>query len=267
LISSRNPVHEAMAALAREELRSAEHLSTTRLMAYHRGEIPPTETTAITEHLSLCKECSSLMLEVAEFFADDEEEDEDTAPPDLEPAWQELRGAMSGTEPRRPPSPIPVPSLPPAAPPQRSLVRSLAFAYGVAATCAAVSIGLFVFRETTPPLRPQVNPGLYDLTSSGLDRSEAPPATPIRFRTPDDSALLILNPDGAPDSARYGVRIHGANGAVVWQSEDLVLQTPGGFHLSLPAGALPPGRYSLKLYGITQGRETPLGTYPIAIEK
>jgi len=267
LIKSRNPIHEAMVVLAREELRGAEHLSTTRLMAYHRGEIPPSETTAIMEHLSLCKECSSLMLEVAEFFADDDEEEEDSAPPDLEPAWQELQGAMSGAKQRRPPSPSPVLSLPPAAPPQRSVVRSLAFAYGVAATFAAVSIGLVVFKETTSPLGPQVNTGLYDLTPSGSDRAEAADATPIRFRTPGDSALLILNPEVAPDSARYGVLIHSAAGAVVWRSEDLVLQTPGGFHLSLPAGALPPGRYSLKLYGITEGREIPLGTYPIAIEK
>lgn len=268
---SHNSIHDAMIALTREELRSAEHLSTSRLIAYHRGEIPPTETTAITEHLSLCKQCSSLMLDVAEFFAEEEEdeEDEDATPPNLEPAWQELRGVMSGAKQRRPPSPVPVLSPPPAAPPQRSVVRSLAFAYGVAATCVAVSVGLVVFRETTPP-RPQVNTGLYDLRPSGSDRAAATDATPIRFRTPGDSALLILNPEGTPDSARYGVRIRRTNGttdgAIVWQSEDLVLQAPGGFHLSLPADALPPGRYSLKLYGITQSRETPLGTYPIAIE-
>lgn len=264
MIRWRNPIHEAMVALAREELRSAEHLSTTRLIAYHRGEIPATEAAAITEHLSLCRECSALMLEVAEFFADDDEE-EDVPSSDPEAAWQKLRKAMSGAEPLR--SLSPVLSLPPPAPSQRSLIRSLAFAYGVAATCAAVSVGLIVFKDMTPSPRPRANPGLYDLTSNGSDRAEAADATPIRFRTPGDSAFLILNPEVAPDSARYGVRIHSAGGAVVWRSDDLVLQSPGGFHLNLPAGTLPPGRYSLKLYGITEGRETPLGTYQIAIEK
>jgi hypothetical protein len=252
-----------MISLAREELRGTEHLSPSRLIAYHRGEVPPTEATPITEHLSLCRECSALALEVAEFFADDDEE-EDINPTDSEAAWQELQAVMSGAE-QRPKAPSPVLSLSSFAPPHRSLLRSLAFAYSVAAACAAVSVGLILFRETTPHRSPQANTGLYDLTSSGSNRAEAADATPIRFRTPGDSALLILNPEGTLDSARYGVRIRDSKGAVVWRSEELVVQAPGGFHLSLPAGALPPGHYSLELYGTTERRETPLGTYPIIV--
>jgi hypothetical protein len=247
-----------MIALTREELHSAEHPSTSQLIAYHRGEIPPEEVPAIREHLSLCKECTALVLDAAEFFANDEE----AAPADLEASWQEFRAATRAEE--RPPSPV---LYPPTSIPHRSFVRSRVFAYGAVATFAVISVGLVFFKEMSPSPRPQVNVGLYDLTSSGSERGEEARATPIRFQTPSGSALLILNPAIVANSARYGVRIHRADGAVVWWSEDLVLQAPGGFHLSLPAGALSLGPYSLELYGITEGREKLLGTYRIVIEQ
>jgi putative zinc finger protein len=262
LSRSNPPIREAMAILAREELRGAEHPSTTRLIAYHRGEVPPVEAAAITEHLSLCGECTALVLDASEFFADDDEEE--AAPADLETSWQELRAAATRAE-ERPPAAVP--ALTPPSIPRRPLFRSLAFAYGLAATFAAVSVGLLVFRGTTPPPRPQVNSGLYDLTPADSERGEAVQAIPIRFNSPEDSALLILNPAVVADSARYGVRIRQMDGTVVWRSEDLVPQASGAFQLSLPAGALPPGRYSLELYGITDGREKHLGAYRIAIEK
>jgi putative zinc finger protein len=256
-------LREAMAALAREELRGAEHPSTSRLIAYHRGELPPAEEATVMEHLSLCEECAALVLDAAEFFADDDEEE--ATPADLEASWQELRAETPRAE-ERPPSRVPALSPPPSIP-RRSLVRSLAFAYGLAATFAAVSVGLILFHGRSPAPRPQANAGLYDLTSSNSERGEGTQPTRIRFRSPDASALLILNPAVVPNSSRYGVRIHRTDGAVVWRSEDLELQTLGAFHLSLPAGALPPGRYSLDLYGITEGRERLLGTYRIEIEK
>jgi hypothetical protein len=253
-----------MLALAREELRGAEHPSTSRLIAYYRGEIPPPEAAVIAEHLSLCEECTSIALDVAEFFADDDEEEEAT-PADLEASWQELRAAAPRALERRP---APVSALtPPRTIPRRSIVRSLAFAYGVAAAFAAVSIGLVLFHGRSPAPRPQVNAGLYDLTSSGSERGEGAQVTLIRFQSSGASALLILNPAVVANSARYGVRIRRADRAVVWRSEDLELQAPGAFHLSLTAGALPSGRYAVELYGITEGRERLLGIYWIEIEK
>jgi hypothetical protein len=255
-----------MAALAREELRGADHPSTARLIAYHRGEIPPAEAAVIREHLSFCGECAALLLDAAEFFAEEEGEDAaPTDPADLETSWQELQAALSGGGER---SPATVPALrPPSAAPIRSLARSLSFAYGLAATFAAVSIGLLLFRAQALSPRPQVNPGLYDLTPSGSERSEGESVVSIRFQSPEDSAFLIFNPSVAASSNTYGVRIRGTAGPIAWQSDDLVLQATGAFHLSLPARALPPGRYSLELYGVTAGRETPLGAYRIAIEK
>ena len=158
-----------MAALAREELRGAEHPRTSRLIAYQRGELPPVEAAAIREHLSLCKECGALVLDAAAFFADDDEEE--ASPADLEASWQKLQGARTRGEPGAGPAPI-LALSPPRPIPQRSLLRSLGFAYGLAAAFAAVSVGLLVFKGTHPPPRPQVNVGLYDLTPSDSARGE-----------------------------------------------------------------------------------------------
>jgi len=251
-----------MAALAREELRGATHPPPRRLAAYYRGELPPAEAVAIAEHLSLCSACTAVVLDAAEFFAADDEEE--AAAADQEESWRELQAARAKTEAPRPSA---SPALtPPRSIPRRSLFRSLEFAYGLAAVFAAVSVGLIVFRGTPPP-QPQVNPGLYDLAPSGAARGEEARPTPIRFQTPGGSALLILNPAVIPSSARYGVRIRRMDGPVVWRSEDLVPQASGSFHLSLPAGSLPPGRYELELYGGTEGRETALGAYRIEIER
>ncbi len=260
---SSHPIHAAMLALSREELRGVEHPSTGRILAYHRGELTAVEAAALTEHLSLCETCAEAALDAAEFFAEDDEED--AAPAELEAAWQKFRAASVPTA--APEISLPPPQrLPPPAQPQRSFLRSVAFAYGVAAVFAALSVGLTLFK-VSPKARPEVNAGFFDLTPAGADRGETPPTTPIRFASPGSSALVLLNPAVVPSSQGYGVRIRQADGVEVWKSEDLVLQASGVFRLSLPAGAFPVGRYALELYGITHGRETPLGTYWIAIEK
>jgi hypothetical protein len=277
LSKSGNSLREAMQALSREELKGAEHPPASRLIAYQRGEIEPAQAAAIRQHLSLCTECAELVLDSADFFGSDaaaEGEEEESGPAGLEARWEELQAALRNPE-LHPPSPAPSPASMPAAatappPPRRSLVRSLAFAYSLAATFAAIALGLLLssrFKEPgAPPPRPQANVGLYDLTSAASERAGSGQVTAIRFRSPGDSALLILNPAVAARSARYGVRIRSSGGAVAWRSEELVPQPTGAFHLGLPAGALRPGRYSVELYGTAGGRETLLGSYPIAVE-
>jgi len=264
----KSSLREAVKTLANEEMHGAEHPSTSSLLAYHRGETSPGEAATIREHLSLCTECAAVVLDATDFFSDDEE-DEDYGSADLDGSWEKLRKDL-GKGTNSPPSRPPVLPLP-LAPPKRPLFRSLGFAYSLAAAFAALSISLIVLRGSTPPPKlqtiPQTNVGLYDLTSATVERGEGAGAKVIQFRSPGDSAFLILNPALESPLPRHGVRIRRADGMVAWRSEDLVPQDSGGFHLSLPAGALPAGIYSIELYGIGKGREIPLGTYPIVIEK
>jgi hypothetical protein len=253
-----------MTALAREELKGAEHPSALRLIAYHRGQIPPAEMETIREHLSLCQACTAIVLDAADFFAEDEEEEDEIAPSELAASWDELDAARRRTAASsRPAGPL---RREPSSP-RRSIFRSLGFAYGLAAILAAVSLGVLAIRETGFPPRPTANVGLYDMTSASSQRGERVVPTTIHFRSPDDLALLVLNPAVVPRSARYRVRVRNAIGTLVWSSESLVLQPSGAFHIGLPATAFPPGRYSLSLYGLTAGRETPLGSYPIVVER
>lgn len=254
-----------MQALAREDLAGAEHPPVSQLIARQRGTLAAGAAAAITEHLSLCGRCSALALEVADFLAaGDEGEEDDTSAADDEEAWRALRRAQL---------------LQPAEPPparRRSPLASLAFAYGLAAAFAALSAVLLLApwlrpprppRPSVSPVSPWVNPGLYDLAPVSGERSgDAVPSVPVRFRSAGDAALLILNPAQAADAARYEVRIRRADGKLAWRSTELLRQPSGAFHLGLPAGALPAGRYVLELYGRTAGRpDVLLGTYRISI--
>jgi hypothetical protein len=109
----------------------------------------------------------------------------------------------------------------------------------------------------------------YDLAPADSQRAEPVEETEIRLPGPDGSAHLILNPSAmaVPAPPRYGVRFRGADGDVVWQNEALLPQKLGIFRLGLPAGALPPGRYTIELYGLRDGREEPLGTYRIVLRE
>ncbi len=259
---SGNLIRDAMEQLASDQLRGAEHPPTERLLAYQRDEIRPAEAETIAEHVSLCRECAALVLDASDFFADDEAERATAFPAESGQGLQAVPqvSLASASKPAALDSPRSIR--------QRPLVGSLALAYGVAAAAAAVSVSLLVLRPSQSS-RPQVNTRLYDLTSSGSERGVGATTTAIRFRSPTDSALLILNPSFVPKQAalRYGVRILDVGGAVLWHSNDLVPQTSGAFHVTLPARALQPGSYSLKLYGITDGRKTVLGTYEIVTEK
>jgi hypothetical protein len=247
LSGSDSSIYEALVPLAREALRDAVHPTTGRLLAYHCGEVSSEERAEIREHLSLCEECSALVLDAAKFFVDDEPEGSSLH---LEAEWQKLRAEMPGAE---------------KFPWWHSLVRSLTFAYCVAAIFATLSAGLVFFKRQNP-LRPQINTGIYNLMPSGSERDRDVHVTPIRFSGPSDSALLILNTKAITDSTQIGVRIHRANGTIIWKSEGLVLQDPGCFHLTVSPGALQPGYYSLELYGLAGNKEQALGTFSITVE-
>src|SRR6185295_5573971 len=93
-----HPIHVAMADLAREEVRGAEHPAPNRLVAYHRGELPASEAAAVVDHLSLCPECAALLLEAVRFLEDDEEEEEEDEAKETEEAWRALQAARRGQE-------------------------------------------------------------------------------------------------------------------------------------------------------------------------
>jgi hypothetical protein len=246
-----------MQALAREELGGAEHPSASKLIARHRGALPAAAAAAITEHLSLCSACTALALDVAELFGGDEDEEE-PAPGEVEAVWRQLHTAQRKAE-----------TVPPARPPRRPWFRSLAFAYGLAASFAAAGIAVLLLRPLTgPPPRPQANAGLYDLAPAAGERGQASRPAAIRFRTHRDSALLILNPAVVAEAPQAVLRIRRADGVEVWRLDGLDRQPNGAFHLGLPAGALAPGSYSLELYGTgATGAPGPLlGTYWITLE-
>jgi hypothetical protein len=242
--------HRAVAQLAREELRDGEHVPMERLVAHHRGELTAPEASAVAGHLALCGDCTQRLLDAAEFLADDEEDTEaEEAEASRRPLQTSQAGGLSGR------------------PPLLSLSRSLGFAYGLAAVFAMLALGLALFsRGAGGPPAPRPNEPAFDLASVESQRGEVEETT-VPLSTPDSSAYLILNPPAPPTARRHGVRFRRTDGRVAWQDESFVPQALGTFRLRLPAGALPPGSYTIELYGLRNGREEPLGTFRIALRE
>jgi anti-sigma factor RsiW len=58
----------ALREIAGEESGGAgPHVGSKRLIAYREGTLPPAEREAVQEHLSLCKRCTGLLLELRDF--------------------------------------------------------------------------------------------------------------------------------------------------------------------------------------------------------
>jgi hypothetical protein len=257
----------AVDQLVREERRGGEHVPMQRLIAYHRGELPAPEAAAVADHLALCGDCTERLLDAAEFLADEEELEAHEADASGQHLTAARAGGLAGCSGARP-ADAAAHSRPARAPRRKlSLLRSPRFAYGLAAVFAALSLGLLLFVRSSGapgPPAPMPNEPAYDLAPAGSQRAAAA-ATTIRLPAPAGSAHLILNPSAAPTAPRHGVRFRRADGRVVWQDESFVPQALGTFRLRLPAGAFPPGRYTIELYGLYDGREEPLGTYPVTL--
>ncbi len=267
---------EALARVTEALPAGVAHPPIDRLIAYHRRELSDAEASALAEHLSLCADCTSELLDAAAFLDDSEAEEDDAA--EAESLWRQMEGtlrpfrppAAERAEPEAPRPPVARFEDHRAAAAKRNrppVLRSLRFAYSLAAVFAALSVGLlgFVLRSGisgVPAFR--LNEAIYDLAPSETERGEA--ATAIRYEG-RDSVTLILNPAAEAKVAVYGVRFRDPAGRVIREATGLAPQKFGRFQLGVPRGALPDGTYQVELYGLAGDREVPLGIYRLSLSR
>ncbi len=120
------------------EARGA-HLTPDQLVAYHFRQLSEDEAEQAQIHLVKCRECASLLLDLAEFCAPGEDEASQLSPTEFEAAWAELRATLPF--PPQPPRPFP-PSEPSLLQRLRQLIFSLRPAYALAALSLALSLAL-----------------------------------------------------------------------------------------------------------------------------
>jgi hypothetical protein len=254
---------ESLRALAARRRGGENHPPPEDLVAYRAGDLTAEEDDRIQEHLTQCRECARLLLDLDEF-------EQLTPPPaDLGPvdaraeaSWQRLRSRLRDEEEPEEEPPIlrhrPRPRVP--------LWRNPAVPWALAAGLALCVVGLGLrtanLQQTVRKMsEPEINLAVVDLygDSERTTRGEAPPEEKL-----SGGSVLILNlPEGSSSFKDYEVELvpaakHPSFEPQRGQAQDGVLT----YRLPLSA---PPGSYSVHLYGLGGDRRQLLDRYSFKI--
>lgn len=256
------PFEESLRALAARRRSDESHPAPEELIAYRAGELTAEEDDRIQEHLTQCRDCARLLLDLDEF-------EQLTPPPEevgpvdarAEASWQRLRSRLREEE-------QPEPVLQHRPRPRVPLWRSPALPWALAAGLSVCVLGLGLqmarLQKRVGELSvPRAGIEMVDLypESESTVRGEARPSERVR-----DGSLLILNlPAESLPFEAYEVEVVSASG------KEPVLQSPpaqgqdGLLTFPLPPSSLAPGAYTVRLYGRTGDRRQLLDQYSFTI--
>lgn len=244
-----------VAAAARRHL--GPHPSPDELIAYHAGELSTVAEESLQSHLTLCPECTALVLDLAAFPEVDLAPEDTRAFERLVPPWpgvhrtlleRQAESAAGRWSPR-----------------WRERVL-LALAAGL----FLVTVGL-TYRVVTIETRSAVEKVRGDLPLVTLTAEEAIRSRGeqrLSIRADRFNLLLFLANPGSYE--RYTLQaVADADPApeVVWRLDELIPSTEGVFLVvGLSQQELPPGAYTLELYGGRASDLTLLAEYQVLIE-
>ena len=248
------PTLRALAHKARRDL--GDHPTPEELVAYRSGGLTPPDEERIKDHLALCRDCSQLLLDLKEFEEDGPEEESGLSDAQVEAAWRRLRPRLEERKVLT----------------SRRWFTSLRVAYGLAAALFVCTVGLSVWgvglqRRLDRASEPKVNPAILDLYAEDeVHRGNEEKKVPSIGS--QEATLFLYLPRDAAKYSEYEVVIATAkeNGEVRFQRRSPGTETNQDvFTLELPQGALPPGQYWIRLFGIEGTRPLLLGRYNFEI--
>jgi len=225
-------------------------------IAYHGGELPEVEERRLLNHLTGCRRCVQLLLDLADFLT--VQRSEDSAPADFSKAatWRLLRNRV---RPRQPPH-------------RRWLPAAAAVLLGVLGFSGWALVDqqseLRELHSTVAALsQPQANAPIFDLRPGGSLRSRQRDAQ--RLLVPEGSGFtLILNLLESNPATVFEARILDASSTSVATVDGLKLDELDTLTLLVPAGWLSEGRYAVELRGAANVASTPpLESYSIEIAR
>ncbi len=264
---------ESLRVEAARRPRGGEHPSLADLMAYRAGELAAREEDHVQEHLTQCRDCAQLLLDLMEFEQFPQPPAE-LAPPDerTDAAWRRLRPQLGGGEVAEPsgvhsgPVEAPLHELRPR-PSRVPVWRRPALPWALAAGLALCVAGLgwrtaTLSGKVDELAAPRAGFSVMDLyPASERLRSGGPGETPAVGR----GAVLILDlPRDAPGFPAYEMEVVPAAGG------DPVLEPVrgpaerGSLTLELPV-SVAAGSYAVRLHGVEGERRQLLDLYPFVI--
>jgi hypothetical protein len=231
------------------------HPTPEQLAALRHGELSAEVADTVQDHLSVCRHCARLLLDLIEFEEPPEASDSTAADPAAQSAWLDLRNRMRTA----PPLPTLGRSLP-APTPFRHFASSHPIALPAAACLAGFLLGLPLWYTTD---RPRSKPKFVSLANQRGPQEPSPAAArPVRL----DAAAVVLVIDIPAERPvpLFRVEIERSDHQVVpvsWTQIDshtlLVVLT---YH------QLPKGVYHIIVLGRDQGGQPiALRDYPIRV--
>ncbi len=253
---------KALADAARRRLSM--HPSPEELIAYDDGQLEAAQKEHIQNHLALCRECTSTLLDLAA-FPNVQCRDEDSADQHV-PEWETMQALLHKKKATR---------MPLLHRPRRSAERRGEFSRFFPAALAAslaVIVGLSLWVQTLNQTvrefsRPRINVYHNDLIPLDEDQVREM-RNGQEVTVPQETArfLLILNIGERGSFSDYMVEISDQpGGKVLWSRRGFEPSRYGTFNLELHRDYLPAGRYWLRLHGLDGDRAEILADYQVRI--
>jgi|GEM_PF-826649 len=231
----------------------ADHPSPQELVDYHFGLLSPEEADQLQEHLSFCRECAQVVLDLAAFSRPPAGEPARPAA-DLDREWDRLQGRLRRESGERG-------------------VRSVSgwrFALALAASLLLV-LGLFSWnlslrKDLREALQPRADIAMADLAPErrGAERTaEAPPR--VRVRPDQARVLLVLNLGDLREFPVYRIELIDPERGLLWTESSVPRTDEGTFLLEIPARMLESKLYKVRLYGQAGKASVSLAEYSFEV--
>lgn len=228
------------------------HPTPDELVDYHLGALSAEAEERLQEHLSLCPECSQVVLDLVEFSR------EPVVVPDLpaaslESAWEAIEARLE------PPPPVVIPALQP----QRRL--SWPLAASLLTVLGLFGWNLMLRRDLQETNRPRTDIAMAELVPEAVQRrSDERPARVVLGRA-QSQVLLLLTLGELREFPHYRMDLTDSSGEVVWTQAGVPRREDGTFLLAIPARMLEPGLYGIRLHGMSDGGSLSLADYSFEI--
>ena len=245
-----------IAATARHHL--GPHPPPAELIAYHAGELSAADEARLQAHFALCPECTAAVLDLASFPRIELRPGATEPLAEMLPDWQSVRASWQESE-------VEPPARSAGRPPARRERLVLALAAGLFLALLGMSYRLHVVERRSPEAElARGDLPLFTLTAEGASRSRGEERLSIsgdRF-----SLMLFLANPGS--YRKYSLAAFSARDkTVVWRLDRLQPTSAGTFLVvGLSRRELPPGSYTLRLYGDEVAGPKLLAEYSLSIE-
>jgi hypothetical protein len=257
---------EALRVLAARRPRGEDHPTLQELVAYRAGELSAEGDDRIQEHLTQCRECAQLLLDLAEFeqFPPPPEE---MGPVDAraETAWQRLRSRLREEEEPEEEAPV----LQHRSRPRVALWRRPAIPWALAAGLALCVMGLglrvgSLASRLAELSKPQAVRVVTLESEEDTRRSGGDEPAPVHAGEGVFYDLLLSADPEAPTYPLYQVEIVSASGRAEPVLAGRQPADEGTLRVVL-LSAPEAGDYLFEVSGIEGEQETPVGRYPFTI--